>query len=43
MVFEILKSGFGLSDKRLYDHFMFDLKFRYAVDGGSWEDVAHIA
>jgi hypothetical protein len=29
--FETLKSGFGLSDERLYDHFMFDLKFRYAL------------
>lgn len=29
--FETLKAGFGLSDERLYDHFMFDLKFRYAL------------
>jgi hypothetical protein len=28
---ETLKSGFGLSDERLYDHFMFDLKFRFAL------------
>jgi hypothetical protein len=40
--FETLKSGFGLSDERLYDHFMFDLKFRYApglrdIDDGNFE------
>jgi hypothetical protein len=40
--FETLKSGFGLSDERLYDHFMFDLKFRYALglkdfDEGNFE------
>jgi hypothetical protein len=29
--FETLKSGFGLSDERLYEHFLFDLKFRYAL------------
>jgi len=29
--FETLKSGFGLSDEELYDHFLFDLKFRYAL------------
>jgi hypothetical protein len=40
--FETLKSGFGLSDERLYDHFMFDLKFRFALglkdfDEGNFE------
>jgi hypothetical protein len=40
--FETLKAGFGLSDERLYDHFMFDLKFRYALglkdfDEGNFE------
>jgi hypothetical protein len=40
--FETLKSGFGLSDERLYEHFLFDLKFRYAlglhdVDEGHFE------
>jgi len=40
--FETLKSGFGLSDERLYEHFMFDLKFRYALglrdfDEGNFE------
>jgi len=29
--FETLKSGLGLSDEKLYDHFLFDLKFRYAL------------
>ncbi len=27
---ETLKSGFGLSDERLYNQFLFDLQFRYA-------------
>ena len=40
--FETLKSGFGFSDERLYDHFMFDLKFRFALglrdfDEGNFE------
>lgn len=29
--FETLKSGFGLSDERLYEQFLFDLQFRYAL------------
>jgi len=29
--FETLKSGFGMSDEQLYDHFLFDMKFRYAL------------
>jgi len=29
--FETLKSGFGLSDERLYHQFLFDLQFRYAL------------
>lgn len=29
--FETLKSGFGLSDEKLYNHFLFDLQFRYAL------------
>jgi hypothetical protein len=42
VAFETLKSGFGLSDERLYEHFLFDLKFRYAlglhdVDEGHFE------
>lgn len=40
--FETLKSGFGYSDERLYNHFMFDLQFRYALglkdfDEGNFE------
>jgi hypothetical protein len=29
--FETLKSGFGHSDEELYDHFLFDIQFRYAL------------
>lgn len=29
--FETLKSGFGISDEKLYNHFLFDLQFRYAL------------
>jgi len=38
--FETLKSGFGLSDERLYEQFLFDLQFRYAL--GLWDvDEGH--
>ena len=40
--FETLKSGFGLSDERLYEQFLFNLKFRFALglrdfDEGNFE------
>ncbi|MDA3955230.1 transposase [Oceanispirochaeta sp.] len=31
VAFETLKSGFSISDEKLYNHFLFDLQFRYAL------------